>query len=166
MGFFQPHVVFILMIDARQLAALYDRHAATLRLLVCQYCDCPDDAVQETFFKLARHRSTIQDPAGWLFRVTRTTAIDMGKAQRRRSMRETKVAASRSWFVEHETLDASEAMAALQSLPLEQREVIVARLWGGLTLQQVGDVVGCSQSAAQRRYEAGILQLRKLLGEA
>ena len=165
MGFFVARVVFNVMNDARQLATLYDCHAATLRLLACQYCECPDDAVQETFFKLARQRSTILDPAGWLFRVARTTAIDMGKAERRRSKREAKVAESRSWFVEYETTDATEAIAALQTLPLQQREVIVARLWGGLTLQQVGDVVGCSQSAAQRRYEVGIAQLRKLMGE-
>lgn len=165
-GFRATRVVCIHMIDARQLAALYDRHAATLRLLACQYCDCPDDAVQETFFKLARQRSTILDPAGWLFRVARTTALDLGKAEWRRSKREAKVAESRSWFIEPDTTETMEVVTALQALPLEQREVIVARLWGGLTYQQVGEVVGCSQSAAQRRYEAGITQLRKILGEA
>ena len=30
----------------------------------------------------------------------------------------------------------------LRSLPLEQREVIVAHLWGGLTFEQIGDFVG------------------------
>jgi RNA polymerase sigma-70 factor (ECF subfamily) len=43
--------------------------------------------------------------------------------------------------------------------------VIVARLWGGLTFEQFGQVAGCSASSAHRRFEAGIEALRKKLGE-
>ncbi len=52
------------------------------------------------------------------------------------------------------------------NLPAEQREVIVARLWGGLTLDEIAVMVGCSVSSAHRRFEAGIAVLRERLGES
>ncbi|MFO0948333.1 MAG: hypothetical protein U1D30_20830 [Planctomycetota bacterium] len=44
--------------------------------------------------------------------------------------------------------------------------MVVAHLWGGLSFQEVGDLVGCSSSAAHRRYVAGIAALKEQLGEA
>ena len=39
---------------------------------------------------------------------------------------------------------------------MEQREVIVAQLWGGLTFEQVGELMGSSSSTAHRLYQAGL----------
>ena len=61
-------------------------------------------------------------------------------------------------------LDAETAVAALQRLDTEEREVIVARHWGGLSFEQIAEVVGCSTSTAFRRYTAGVDELRKQLG--
>ena len=60
-------------------------------------------------------------------------------------------------------IDAGVAAAALESLSIELREVVVARIWGGLTFQQIGQLVGVSDSAAHRRYEAGLSALRQKL---
>jgi len=60
-------------------------------------------------------------------------------------------------------IDAATAADALESLPLEQREVVVARIWGGLSFIQIGQLVGVSDSAAHRRYEAGLSALRQKL---
>jgi RNA polymerase sigma-70 factor (ECF subfamily) len=48
-------------------------------------------------------------------------------------------------------------------LPLELREVIVARLWGGLTFEAVAALAGTSVPTAHRRYQAGLAQLRERL---
>jgi RNA polymerase sigma-70 factor (ECF subfamily) len=98
--------------------------------------------------------------------VVRNAAIDAGRSDRRRQSREASVAKPERWFVEPaiDGLDADQAVAALQGLPTEQREVIVARLWGGLTFEQFGRIAGCSASSAHRRFEAGIEELRKKLG--
>ncbi|MHB1557553.1 MAG: RNA polymerase sigma factor, partial [Isosphaeraceae bacterium] len=63
-------------------------------------------------------------------------------------------------------LDPSDAEAELKSLPLDQREVIVAHLWGGLTFEQIGEVSGTSSSTAHRLYAAGLATLRERLGVA
>ncbi|AMV23732.1 ECF RNA polymerase sigma factor SigE [Gemmata sp. SH-PL17] len=151
---------------ARQIAELIASHAAVLALFARQWCADPEDAVQDAFCKLVRQSVPPGDPVAWLFRVVRTTAIDRGRVDRRRVKRESVTARPERWFAEREVdgLDAPTAVAALGALPAELREVIVARLWGGMTLEQVAAVAGCSLTTAHRRYEAGIVALRERLG--
>ena len=151
---------------ARQLAELIDSHAAALTLFARQWCDSPEDAVQDAFCKLVRQSTPPDDAVAWLFRVVRTTAIDRARADRRRAKREAASARPERWFAEREVegLDAEAAISALEALPSELREVIVARLWGGMTLEQVASVAGCSLTTAHRRFEAGIAALRERLG--
>ena len=151
---------------ASLVADLIDAHAASLRLYARQWCASPDDAVQDAFCKLVTTRTVLDDPAAWLFRTVRNAAIDRGRADSRRKKREERVAKTESWFEERmiDGVDACEAIAILDSLPGEQREIIVARLWGGLTLEQAANAAGCAVSSAHRRYEAGIAGLRERLG--
>jgi RNA polymerase sigma-70 factor (ECF subfamily) len=149
----------------RQLADLIATHGPALVLFARQWCDGPEDVVQEAFVKLATAKPP-DDPVAWLYKVVRNAALDAGKAARRRSARERSAARPDRWFAEPEVdgLDAAEAVAALEALPADQREVIVARLWGGLTLAQVAAAAGCSVATAFRRYEAGLAALRQRLG--
>jgi RNA polymerase sigma-70 factor (ECF subfamily) len=84
---------------------------------------------------------------------------------KRRQRRESAAARPVRWFVEPQVdgLDADAAVAALERLPTEEREVIVARHWGGLSYEQIAIVAGCSASTAFRRYTAGVEELRKQL---
>lgn len=149
----------------RPLAELIDRHAAALALYARQWCAAPEDAVQEAFCRFVVQSPPPGDPAAWLFRVVRNLALDAGKAERRRRHREERVAKF-EWFAEAEVdgLDAESAIAALESLAPENREVIVARLWGGLKFEQIAIASACSVSSAHRRYESGIAALRERLG--
>jgi RNA polymerase sigma-70 factor (ECF subfamily) len=149
-------------------ARLIDAHAAPLVLYARQWCGEPEDVVQEAFFKLVRQGRPPQDAVGWLYRVVRNGALDAAKMARRRQQRESAAARPVRWFVEPEVdgLDADTAVTALQRLVPEQREVIVARHWGGLSFEQIAEVVGCSASTAFRRYSAGVEDLRKQLGVA
>ena len=149
--------------SARQLADLIDAHAAALVLFARQWCAAPEDIVQDSFCKLA---AWPDDPVAWLYRVAKNAAIDAGKADRRRARREATAARPVRWFAEREIdgLDAAAAVAALDGLPADQREAIVGRLWGGMTLEQVAAVAGCSVSSAHRRFEVGIAALRERLG--
>jgi RNA polymerase sigma-70 factor (ECF subfamily) len=151
---------------ASEIAALIAAHAAALTLFARQWCESPEDAVQDAFCKLVRQSVPPIDPHAWLFRVVRTTAIDLGRSARRRHNREAATARPERWFAESEVegLDADAAVAAMEALPAEQREAIVGRLWGEMTLEQVAEVTGCSTTTAFRRFEAGIKTLRERLG--
>lgn len=154
------------MMTPAQVARLIDTHSAALVLCARQWCAEPEDVVQEAFVKLVRQSRPPIDAVAWLYRVVRNGAIDASKMARRRQRRETSVARPDRWFVEDEVdgLDAETAVAALEQLGGEQREIIVARHWGGLTFEQIAEVVGCSASTAFRRYTAGVEELRKQLG--
>jgi len=131
-----------------------------------QWCDEPEDVVQEAFVKLACQGRPPLDAVAWVYRVVRNGALDAAKKSRRRQRRESAVARPVRWFVEPEVdgLDAESAVAALQGLAPEQREVIVARHWGGLSFEQIAEAAGCSASTAFRRYTAGVEELRRQLG--
>jgi RNA polymerase sigma-70 factor (ECF subfamily) len=150
-----------------QLSLLVDQHAAALVLYARQWCAAPEDVVQEAFVKLVAQPKPPDNVTGWLYRVVRNGAISAARSARRRRHHES-VAAARSpgWFVPLEGggLDVEAATVALQALPVEQREVIVAHLWGSLTFEQIGGVVRTSASTAHRWYLAGLSALRERLG--
>jgi DNA-directed RNA polymerase specialized sigma24 family protein len=48
----------------------------------------------------------------------------------------------------------------VEGLEQELREVLVARLWGRLSLEEVGKLCGISTATAFRRYEASLQAVR------
>ncbi len=159
--------------DLELLGHLLDRHSAALELYARQWCETPEDVVQEAFLKLAGQGTSPSHPAAWLFRVVRNGAIAAGRSAMRRRRHEARAAIGATpWFEparlagEGGLLDPETAAAELRALPIEQREVIVAHLWGGLTFEQIAEVAGCSSSTAHRSYSAGIATLRRRLGES
>ena len=149
------------------LGRLVDAHAAALVLYARQWCSIPEDIVQEAFLKLATQPKPPEHPVAWLYCVVRNGAISAGRASQRRQRHETRAAAQTpTWFVpsDHAALDAETATAALAALPLVQREVIVAHIWGGLTFEQIAELTGTSASTAHRWYVAGLSTLRERLG--
>ena len=139
-----------------------------------------DDAVQTAFLRLARRLARDPqfakdggppDPAGWLFRTVRNLARDHRRTAARRLRRE-RAAAKPDWFrpappgAELDAdLDADAVAAALAGLPADLREPVVLHVWGGRTFAEVGSLLGCSASAAHRRYGRGLDLLRRSLGD-
>ncbi len=154
------------------LSRLYDAHASVLALYVRSLTDGAEDAVQEAFVRLARQDPPPRDPRAWLFRVARRRALLAGRGDRRRRRREGE-AAQRShaesnghdaWFAEaDDRIDARHAKALLAELPEAEREVIVARLWGALTFDEIAKLVGCGLTTAHRRYRNGLATLQERL---
>jgi RNA polymerase sigma-70 factor (ECF subfamily) len=154
------------MMGPLEFSRLVDEQSAALVLYARQWCAAPEDVVQEAFLKLAGQAKSPANPVAWLYRVIRNGAISVARsAQRRRRHEEAAAIRKPAWFVPSETggLDEQSASAALGELLLEQREIIVAHLWGGLTFEQIGTLVGCSSSTAHRRYLEGLLALREKL---
>src|SRR6516225_9815867 len=98
------------------LARLLDSYGSPLLLYARQWCDAPEDVVQEAFLKLVCLRQPPRSVVPWLYRVVRNAALDARKAARRRQRRESAAARSVPWFVESEMegLDAEAAVVAMQ----------------------------------------------------
>ena len=86
--------------------------------------------------------------------MVRNGAIDAGLASRRRTRHEQAAASgSTAWFEPSAderpgVLDPEVAAIELRALPIEEREVIIAHLWGGLTFEQIAELGSCSSSTA------------------
>jgi RNA polymerase sigma factor (sigma-70 family) len=156
------------MMAPEALGRLIDDHAAALVLFARQWATAPDDVVQEAFVKLAGLTTDPAHPIAWLFTAVRRAAISAARSERRRRAHESRAASrTASWFVPTEgaELDAAQAADALANLPLDEREAIIAHLWGGLTFEQIGPLIGTSAATAFRRYQAGLATLRTQMGE-
>ena len=153
-----------------RIGELIDRLGAGLGLFARQWCDSPEDVVQEAFVALTTCPREPDHPASRLYRAVRNGAINAGIAERRRRRRETEARVeSPRWFEREPNatstwIDPEQAQVALGALPDAQREVIVAHLWGGLTFEEVAGLVGTSTSSAHRLYQAGLVTLRERLG--
>lgn len=150
------------------LGRLFDAHAAGLVLYARQWRDGAEaeDLVQEAFISLARRGRLPEEPAVWLHRVVRNAAVSAHRGDRRRRLRESLASRSEAdccFDSVDDRIDASDAAALLTTLDGESREVVVARIWGGLTFEQIAAVQGCSTAAAHRRYRAGLARLQQRL---
>lgn len=154
-------------IEPLLLEQLICEHGAALELYAAQWTTAPDDCVQEAFVKLAAQRPVPDQPVAWLYRVVRNRAISLRRSHERRRRRESQVAAERgTWFTASRwsVEDLQEVTAALQAIDIQLREVIIARVWGGLSFEQLAHVTGVSTSTAHRLYQAGLAKLRERLG--
>lgn len=145
------------------LARLYRQHAPALRLYARQWDAAGDDLVQDAFVALAAQSRVPERVVAWLYGVVRRAALAGRRTAARRRRREAAAGTPEAWLAPQDGLDAREAAARLAELPADEREVIVARLWGGLTFDEVARLVGCSLPTAHRRYQAGLAELRRRL---
>lgn len=153
---------------AREVALLLDQHSGPLVLYARQLCADPEDAVQCAFVKLIQQRSLPKDCGAWLYRVVRNEALMQSRGERRRRDREQQFAALRgSWF-EPElpgSLHGATASEALERLSQTQREIVVARIWGGLTFREIAELLDASQSSIHREYQQAIEFLQSELNQ-
>jgi RNA polymerase sigma-70 factor (ECF subfamily) len=151
-------------IEPQTLGRLYRRHAPALLLYARQWGGRAEDLVQEAFVRLAQQYPPPEHVLAWLYGVVRNVARAATRTDTRRRRREERASSPEAWFgAADDRLDGREATRLLDELPLEWREVIVARLWGGLTFDEVAELVGCSLATAYRRYQTALTELRKRL---
>lgn len=151
----------------------FERHAPALVLLARQWharAADADDIVQEAFLKAWRQRDAVQDFAAYVFASVRTTAMDAARGRQRTVQREEAAAmpvGANSWF--ESNLDADDwrntVAAALVQLPVEQREVLVLKIWGDLSFAQIAGTLCISNNTAASRYRYALQNLRRLVGE-
>lgn len=151
-------------IDSALLAKLIDEQAGSLKLWIRSRCASCDDVVQEAFCKLAVEEPPPDKPVAWLYRVCRNLAESQRTSDARRRKREQVWARAKSEMsVAADPLELAEALAAVETLDAELREVLVARLWGKLSLEEVARLCRISTTTAFRRYEEALRTLRAKL---
>jgi RNA polymerase sigma-70 factor (ECF subfamily) len=159
--------------DPCAFGVLYDRLAGRLYRVAIGMLgrrEDAEDAVQEVFISLVRSRkrlAEVRDLELYVFASLRRAA---GRCAARRSRlriaSETILQEAPARPEPHaRTGLCEEIQRAMGSLPPEQREVIVLKIDGELTLAQIGEVMDTSANTAASRYRYALEKLRGLLDE-
>lgn len=135
-----------------------------------QWCANPDDALQDALIDLANQTTDPRDLVGWLFKAVRCKAINQARSEHRRTKYQQLAAQQRDeWFHfdPSASIDAAEIESLLVELPDLEREIVVARIWGDLSFEQIAELVDRSLSFVYRRYQQALNDLeRKIEGHS
>jgi RNA polymerase sigma-70 factor, ECF subfamily len=155
----------------------FDAYGRKLLLFARQWATSAadaDDIVQEAFVRFWRspHRAET-DAHVQLFAMVRRAGLDHTRRTHRRVAREDAVAREGDavvWFAPTGGLESREREQAMQQaltrLPAEQREVVVLKIWGELTFDQIARSLEISPNTAASRYRYALEALRRDLSPA
>jgi len=123
-----------------------------------------EDIVQEAFIRFWRKEHSIEN-RGLLYATVRSVALDLLRRDARRARREAKasleIEQSTSPQFDFDDGSQQELAAAVDRLPVEQREVLVMKIWNDLTFAEIGQALGISQNTAASRYRYALAALKK-----
>jgi RNA polymerase sigma-70 factor (ECF subfamily) len=121
-----------------------------------------EDVVQETFVALLQRGQPPTKPDHYCVRSFRNRALNYRRGLWRRLARELE---SHRWFERSpgETPRERAAMRCLAELRVEQREVIVLKIWHEYTFEEIGELLDTSPNTVAGRYRYGLQKLRACL---
>lgn len=133
-----------------------------------------EDVVQEAFIRFWRHQRHLPgEPMALLVTSVRRAAFDLARRDGRRTAREERAldpVGDEQVMSFQTSLEGEERRAALedalQRVPPEQREVLVLKIWGELTFEQIGSELGISPHTIASRYRYALAALRQELTAA
>jgi RNA polymerase sigma factor (sigma-70 family) len=155
-------------IDWEWLRQVIDAHGAALALYARQWCNAPEDALQLALVDLVRQQRIPEQPVAWLFQAVRRRAMNWARGERRRAEHHRRASEGQeAWFLEDRdpAIDPEELEELLRRLPDLEREIVIARIWGELSFEQIATLVGVSTSAAHRRYQKALSLLGDMMNE-
>lgn len=132
-----------------------------------------EDVVQEAFVRFWRNqRHLAGDPLALLVTSIRRAAFDHARRAARRATREEKSSDDGTpggpmFECPLEQDDRREAIeGAMRRLPIDQREVLLLKIWGELTFQQIAMELDIPPNTAASRYRYALASLRQHLATA
>jgi RNA polymerase sigma-70 factor (ECF subfamily) len=144
---------------------VYDAKAAELilygRALGLSHGEA-EDVVQETFLALLQIPHAPAKAEHYCVRSYRNRALNYRRSMWRRLTREWE---SARWFEKQpdESPEERAAMRCLAELPVDQREVIVLKVWHDCTFEEIGGLLEISPNTAAGRYRYGLAKMKSKL---
>jgi RNA polymerase sigma-70 factor (ECF subfamily) len=160
--------------DPSALEEAYRRYAARCNAIayrVLQNDGAAQDAVQEAFFSLWRHREgLVVRTAGiraWLFVVARNAALTMLRSCRARAEREDRApqpedAQNPAELVDRRA-DADRVRKAVAGLPDDERSIVEMAYFRFMTMAQIAQATQTPLSTTKRRAQTALRRLGKTL---
>jgi RNA polymerase sigma factor (sigma-70 family) len=150
-------------------AGLVDRHLNLVYSAALRQVRSPhlaEEISQSVFTQLATHAASLKPGtvlAAWLHQVTHHAAIDVVRREGRRQARE-QIACEMSRLMDDNPVDWTLIEPLLdegvQSLDETDRAAIIMRFFENKSLREVGETLGTSEDAAQKRVSRALDRLR------
>jgi RNA polymerase sigma-70 factor (ECF subfamily) len=138
----------------------------------CASAEEAEDLLQEALIKLwsyQEERDFRPPDLPLAFSVMRFLGLDHHRRKGRRERRDHKIIEfqkGQDHWLDPAVEDEEEAALLrdqVESLPDKLREVLVLKLWGGLTFAEIGELLSISHNTAASRYRYALEQLQKEL---
>jgi len=167
-------------VSATAIAALVDEYAGTLYRVAYSVLRNPadaEDAVQETYLRVLRHRdglAEIRDPRVWLVRIVWNVVLD--RKRRAKTRPETDDIADMARMLPASGLTAEERVASAQhhehvlravaQLPEKEQRVLILSAFEDLSSVEIAHVLGTTESTIRSRLFRARRLLSSLLNQA
>jgi len=130
-----------------------------------------EDILQSIFLKLAGHQeglSNIRKPRSYLFSMARNEAMDILR-KRKREKDYYKGKSGYEIFQKKFNSISNEEVKflnkAVAELPVEQREIIVMKIFGEMRFREIARIFNISLNTVASRYRYGLEKIRDKLGD-
>ena len=167
--------------EMRAFEVIFDRHASagySLAFRMCRRRALAEDIVQEAFLSLWRSGTSYDRARGsvrsWVLSAVHNRAVDQLRragAKAGRDVHDDGIAerlpapeATDAEVVRRE--EARQVRSALDDLPPDQRQVIELAYFGGLTHNQIAEMLDLPPGTVKGRMRLGLTKMRSALGEA
>ncbi len=166
--------------EVRAFEVIFDRHAGagySLALRMCGRSALAEDIVQEAFLSLWRSGTSYDRARGsvrsWVLSAVHNRAVDALRRAGSKAGRDVhdagiaeRLPAPEATDAEVERRDAARRLrSALDELPPDQRQVIELAYFGGLTHNQIAQMLELPPGTVKGRMRLGLTKMRFALGE-
>jgi RNA polymerase sigma-70 factor (ECF subfamily) len=156
--------------DNSAFGELYDKHIKDIYRFVyykTHHKETAEDLTSRTFMKayenIKTYRSTKASFSVWLYKIARNTVIDHYRTRKMTSNIEdvwdlkdnTDIAENTDVKIKMEEI--SEYMKELSS---DQRDIIIMRIWQGLSYKEIAKILGKKEASCRMLYLRGINKLK------
>jgi RNA polymerase sigma-70 factor (ECF subfamily) len=160
--------------DPAAVELIWDRYGARLlALLQATLCSRSDaeDVLQTTFVRIARKRCYLAEARcldAYVYQMAQNEAISFLRRRRLHRREQAAPVDAVPWLVATENSNGQSEMAeelqkALARLPQVQREVVVLKVYGDRTFQEIAQTLELSRHTVASRYRYAMEKLRALL---
>jgi RNA polymerase sigma-70 factor, ECF subfamily len=123
------------------------------------------DLVQDVLVRMVSERRPVANALAYFLKCLRNLALDRRRQMRRPAELPRDVAGFLDCDGAADRELADRVRTALQRLPDDYREVIVLKVYCGLTFRAVADLLGRPPSTVASNYRRGLAELKTLLAE-
>ena len=151
---------------SRNLEGCYAEHAPALLAYARSFGlnhHAAEDLLHHVFLKVLEspNDKEVDEIRPYLFRAIRNSALN----HQRDHSREVELSGQEPWFRNLSTSPEAELdlRSALCELPVEQREVLLMHIWGGLTFGEIAAVLAVSPNTIASRYRYALTAIKRRL---